>query len=141
MVKKNKNIETKSSVPDYLTTVEDPQKRDDCHRLVKIMEKITGKPAKMWGASMVGFGTYYYKYKSGHEGDCFLVGFSPRKSNLSIYIMAGFDRYPELMKDLGKYKIGKSCLLVKKLDDIDGSVLINLIRHSVDGMKKTYKVT
>jgi hypothetical protein len=103
-----------------------------------MMGEITKAKPKMWGSSMVGFGTYHYKYASGREGDWFLTGFSPRKQNLTLYLMAGFGRYDGLMKKLGKYKTGKSCLYVKTLDDIDPSTLKSLIRESVRYMRKLY---
>ena len=93
----------------------------------------------MWGDSLIGFGTYHYKYASGREGDYFLTGFSPRKQNLTIYIMPGLERYPELTKKLGKYTTGKSCLYIKKLKDIDLSILKKLIKQSIADMKRAYK--
>jgi hypothetical protein len=103
------------------------------------MKQVTRKKPKMWGPSIVGFGEYHYRYESGHEGDSFLAGFSPRKQNLTLYIMAGFTRYDGLMKKLGKYKTGKSCLYIKKLDDIDLSVLGELITLSVQHVAARYK--
>jgi hypothetical protein len=91
----------------------------------------------MWGSSIIGFGNYHYVYASGREGDYFLTGFSPRKQNLTLYIMAGFDQYDELMKKLGKYKTGKSCLYIKKLEDIDLSTLRELVKQSVEHMAQT----
>ena len=93
----------------------------------------------MWGKSIVGFGKYHYQYESGREGDFFLSGFSPRKQALTIYVMAGFSKFPKLMKKLGKYKTGKSCLYVKKLDDIEESVLTELINQSLKYMRETYQ--
>jgi hypothetical protein len=103
-----------------------------------MMQEITHKQPKMWGDSIVGFGSYHYKYDSGHEGDYFITGVSPRKQNVTVYIMPGFSRYQPLMKKLGKYKTGKSCLYIKKLDDIDCDILKELISKSVDYMKETY---
>lgn len=100
------------------------------------MEEITGEPAKMWGDSIVGFGSYHYKYASGQEGDWMLTAFSPRKQNLTLYIMPGFERYENLMKQLGKYKTGKSCLYIKKLEDVDLEVLKELIDLSVKQMRE-----
>jgi len=99
------------------------------------MEKITGEPAKMWGPSIIGFGTYHYKYATGREGDFLTTGFSPRKPELTLYIMSGFSKYDELMNKLGKYKTGKSCLYVKKLEDLNLEVLTELIETSVDYIK------
>ncbi len=105
-----------------------------------MMRKATGKRAKMWGPSIVGYGKYHYKYASGREGDFILTGFSPRKQNLVVYIMPGFSPFTSLMKKLGKYKTGKSCLYISKLDDIDESVLDQLIKMSVKLMRERYEV-
>lgn len=125
-------------VESFLNAIEDEQKRADCFELLDLLTKITGEPPKMWGKSMVGFGSYHYKYDSGREGDWFLTGFSPRKQNLTIYIMAGFEKYEDTMSRLGKYKIGKSCLYVKKLSDIDTDQLKVLVKKSEADMKKRY---
>lgn len=135
------NLKTKpekTDPKDFIASVESNQKRRDAEKLLEIMTKITGEKPVMWGPSMIGFGSYHYKYESGREGDWFLTGFSPRKANLSIYIMAGFSRYDELMANLGKYKTGVSCLYVKKLDDIELDVLKELIKQSLIYMKKKY---
>lgn len=134
----NKTKPTQLKVSDFIAGIEDKVKRDDCRELMKLMAKITGNRAKMWGAAIVGYGKYHYKYESGREGDFFLTGFSPRKQALSIYIVSGFSIHPELMEKLGKYKTGKSCLYVKKLDDIDRLVLAQLIEESVAYMRKKY---
>lgn len=105
-----------------------------------MMRRATGKRARMWGSSIIGFGKYHYKYESGREGDYALVALSPRKQNLVVYIMPGFDTFPALMKKLGKYKTGKSCLYLNKLDDVDHAVLEQLIGDSVKVMRKRYKV-
>lgn len=119
-----------TSVIDYLNTIEDDQKRADAFRLSRIMEECTGHAPKKWGDSIVGFGMYHYVYATGSEGDWPAVGFSPRKQNLTVYIMAGFDRYDELMAKLGKHKTGKSCLYLKRLSDVDTDVLRELITLS-----------
>jgi hypothetical protein len=119
------------SVDAFLNSVEDEQKRKDSFRICEIMEEITGEPGKMWGASIVGFGSYHYKYASGREGDWMLVGFSPRKQNLSLYIMDGASTHDELLTKLGKHKIGKSCLYIKRLSDVDEAVLKTIITKSV----------
>lgn len=134
----NKTQPTQLKVSDFISGIEDKIKRDDCRELMKLMSKITGNRAKMWGAAIVGYGKYHYKYESGREGDFFLTGFSPRKQALSIYIVSGFSINPELMEKLGKYKTGKSCLYVKKLDDLDRSVLKQLVKESVAYMRKKY---
>ncbi len=121
----------------FIQSVEDPHIRSDCKTLTEVMEKITESKGVMWGESIVGFGSYHYKYASGREGDWFLTGFSPRKQNLTIYMMSGFSRHNELMSKLGKYKTGKSCLYVKNLDDIDIIILKFLIIESVNFLKKS----
>lgn len=133
-----KTKQTDQDVAAFLQSIPDAQRREDCQRVAELMRQVTGSDPAMWGASMVGFGRYHYKYESGREGDWFLTGFSPRKSALTLYIMAGFDRYDSLMESLGKYKTGKSCLYVKKLDDIDIDVLRELIDESVQHMKQAY---
>ena len=131
-----KTKQTDQNVEGFLNTITDEKKRGDCFELLKIMQDITGEPPRMWGPSIIGFGSYHYLYESGREGDWFLTGFSPRKQNLTIYIMAGFDRYDELLAKIGKYKTGKSCLYIKRLDDIDKNVLGDLIRFSVEYLKR-----
>ncbi len=134
-----KTMATKTSVSQFLSSIADKQRRADCKTVAKMMRASTGKPAKMWGTGMVGFGSYDYKYASGREGTWFECGFSPRAQNLTIYIMPGFSKYGALMKKLGNYKTGKSCLYVKKLDNIDLDVLQSLIDKSVGQMRDTYK--
>jgi hypothetical protein len=112
--------------------------RRDARAVAKLMQDVTGEKPVMWGASMVGFGRYHYRYASGREGDWFLTGFAPRKKELTLYIMAGFERYDALMARLGKFKTGKSCLYVKRLSDIDPDVLRELVGESVAYMKATY---
>jgi hypothetical protein len=139
MAKETKTKETLASVEKFLDAVEDEQRRDDCYTVLALMQKITKEKPKMWGASIVGFGSYHYKYDSGHEGDMCITGFSPRKQNLTLYILPGFERYDSLMAKLGKYKTGKSCLYIKNLNDVDQAVLEKLIAESVMHMKKKYK--
>jgi len=134
----NKTKPTRQPVSAFIAAVEPAERRSDCRALATMMKTITKSQPKMWGSSIVGFGLYHYKYASGREGDFFLSGFSPRKQDLTIYVMAGFDRYPSLMKKLGKYKTGRSCLYVKRLADIDLDVLKKLVTESVRHMKKTY---
>lgn len=133
----NKTKATEQSVEQFLHTVDNQQKRDDCFELVQLMEDVTGEKATMWGSSIVGFGSYHYKYASGREGDMMLTGFAPRKSALTLYIMGGFERYDELMSQLGKHKTGKSCLYVKKLSDIDTDVLRELVLQSAEYIAAT----
>src|SRR5690606_2407376 len=126
-----------SDVELFLETISDEQKRNDSRVLCKLLEEITGTPAKMWGSSVIGFDTYHYKYKSGREGDWMVVGFSPRKSQITIYIMDGFESYKGLLAKLGKHTTAKSCLYIKRLDDVDQSVLEELIRLSVGHIRSS----
>ncbi len=122
----------------FLQSITHEKRREDSLAMLEIMQAITGEPPKMWGNSIVGFGDYHYKYESGREGDFFITGFSPRKQSLTLYIMAGFDRYNDLMARLGQYKTGKSCLYINRLEDVDPDVLKELIRESVQYMIKRY---
>jgi uncharacterized protein YdhG (YjbR/CyaY superfamily) len=132
-----KTQRNKGDVEAYLNSVENETKRKDSLTIMQLMKEVTGEEPEMWGDSIVGYGTYHYKYASGREGDWFLTGFAPRKQNLTLYIMAGFDQYDKLLGDLGKYKTGKSCLYINKLEDVDQDVLRELVRQSVEHMKKT----
>jgi len=134
----NKTTETGASVEDFIHTVGDEQKRRDSLELVEMMRRVTGHEAKMWGNSLVGFGRYRYRYESGREGEFFLTGFSPRKTALTVYIMPGFERYQNLMEQLGPHKTGKSCLYLKNLDAIDREVLEKMLRDSVAQMREKY---
>lgn len=127
---------TAASVVKFINSVSDEKRREDCFALIEIMSQITKQPPKMWGPSIVGFGTYHYKYESGHEGDMCLTGFSPRKAALTLYILPCFEQHSELMKTLGKYKAGKACIYVKKLDDFHLPTLKKLIRESVKHIHK-----
>jgi hypothetical protein len=115
-----------ASVDDFLAK-SDEDTRKDCYTLISLMEKVTGEKAKMWGPAIVGFGQYHYKYASGHEGDICKVGFSPRKGNLSLYVLAGADGQSVLLEKLGKHKAGKGCLYIKKLSDIKLDILEQMI--------------
>jgi hypothetical protein len=126
-----KTQKTDASVEEFLNDVADEKKRADSFELLKLMRDVTGDEGAMWGPSIVGFGSYRYKYASGREGEWFLAGFSPRKRNLTLYIMSGFDGYDDLLEDLGKYKTGKSCLYINKLEDIDRATLRELVEQSV----------
>ncbi|MCZ6766699.1 MAG: DUF1801 domain-containing protein [bacterium] len=132
-----KTKKTNASVKEFLDSVKDEQQRKESFIVLDMMKKITGTRPTMWGTSIVGFGKYHYKYDSGREGDWFQTGFSPRKQALTLYIMAGFSRYDALLKKLGKFKTGKSCLYIKKLDDVDQRVLKELIKKSVDHIAKS----
>jgi hypothetical protein len=135
----NKTKATDQSVTAFLDSVADEGRRQDCYAVLELMKAATGEEPKMWGPSMVGLGSYHYKYESGREGDMFLAGFSPRKQNLTLYLVAGFTRYEELMKKLGKYKTGKSCLYINKLAEIDQSVLGELVQEAVKYLRQNYK--
>jgi hypothetical protein len=113
-----KTQKTDASVEEYLNAVEDEGKRKDSFAILDLMREVTGEEPAMWGSSIIGFGSYRYKYASGREGEWFVTGFAPRKQNLTLYIMSGFDDYDALLAELGKYKTGKSCLYVNKLEDI-----------------------
>ena len=124
------------NVEQFLHTIADDKKRQDSLAILDLIKQVTGLEPQMWGESIVGFGRYHYRYASGREGDWFLTGFSPRKQNITLYIIAGFSRYGDLMSKLGKFKLGQSCLYVKKLEDIDLAILKELIAESVAEMKK-----
>lgn len=124
-----------ASVEEFLNSIADEQRREDCFRLLKIMKTATKAEPAMWGTSIIGFGRYHYKYESGREGDWFVTGFSPRKQDLTLYIMPGLERYPSLMKKLGKHKTGRSCLYIKKLGDVDLATLKQLIKQSIVDMR------
>ncbi|SRR6266498_3422022 len=125
---------TRASVIKFLQGIRDERKREDCYQILKIMKKATQAEPKMWGTSIVGFGDYHYKYASGRENDWFITGFSPRAQNLTLYMMGGFDA--DIMKRLGKYKTGKGCLYINKLEDVDTKVLSELITESVKKSRK-----
>ena len=132
-----KTTQNDKSVTAFLNGIADEKKRQDSFTILELMQQVTGLEPKMWGDSIVGFGTYHYKYASGRQGDSPLTGFSPRKQNLTLYIMSGFDQYEALLQDLGKYKTGKACLYINKITDIDLQVLKELVEQSFDHMCKT----
>jgi uncharacterized protein DUF1801 len=127
---------TGADVEAFLQGVAGDARRADCTALVKMMKRVTGAKPVMWGPSMVGFGSYHYKYASGHEGDWFLAGFAPRKTDLTIYILSGLAGHAELLKKLGKHKSGKGCVYIKSLVDIDLAALEELVRRSVDDIMR-----
>lgn len=133
-----KTKETENSVIEFIERVENLKKREDAYKLLDIFAETTGFPAKMWGPSIIGFGSYHYKYESGHEGDAPLVGFSPRKAKISLYMAPGVPKREELLKDFGKYTTGKGCVYINKVADIDVDVLKELINQSVLFLNKTY---
>jgi len=132
-----KTVPTEIDPFDFIERVDDDQKQKDAKELIALMKKITGKPPKMWGPSIIGFGRYRYKYESGREGEICMTGFSPRKPSLVLYLGHVLDNR-ELMAKLGKYKTSKSCLYIKKLDDIDRGVLKKLVEESVREMRRRY---
>ena len=125
-----------ASVTAFLNKVDDEQKRKDSFEILKMMKQVTKEAPKMWGPSIVGFGSYHYKYESGREGDSAIMGFSPRKQNITLYIVPGFDRYGSLLKKLGNHSTGKVCLYIKRLSDIDVDVLKELLAESLKVMRK-----
>ena len=134
-----KTKQTDASVKDFLNKIPDKERRDDCFAIAKMMEEATGAKPKMWGPSIVGFGSFHYKYDSGREGDWLLTGFSPRKNDLTLYLMMGFEKHRELMEQLGKHKTGKSCLYIKRLDDIHVPTLKKLIKASLKQLREYQK--
>jgi hypothetical protein len=134
----NKTKETDASVESYLAAIQDDARRKDCEALAKLMAKATKHPPKMWGSSIVGFGSYHYKYESGREGDMCLVGFSLRKSAISVYGLKAAPSHEELIPQLGKHKAGKGCLYIKSLSDIDLKVLEKLIADAATAKKREH---
>ena len=134
---KNKTIETQKSVAAFLTTIKDGKKRKDCSALIDLIADDTGLEPKMWGTSIVGFGTYHYKYESGREGDAPLVGLSPRANAITLYL-SNVQAKEELIKKFGKHTAGKGCIYIQKLEDIDTSVLTKMVKNSITHLKKKY---
>lgn len=134
----NKTTENDLSVPDFLNTIPDENKRADCFNLSDILSLTTGFKAKMWGNAIVGFGSYHYKYESGREGDAPLVGFSPRKDAIALYLSSQFKDREELLAKFGKHKTAKACIYLKKMSDIDIAVLKEMITNSVERVKSLY---
>jgi len=132
----NKTVPTDAGVEDFLDNVEHPTRRKDGYRLLEIMSEITNEKPVMWGSSIIGFGLVHYKYESGREGDMPIVGFSPRKSSLSVYIMPSLDNHKPLLEKLGKHRTGVSCLYINRLDDVDESVLREIITDCVKWQKE-----
>ena len=127
-----------SKIKEQLAKLTNEQQKEDCFALLNLMMAITGEEPKLWRGNMIGFGTYRYKYESGREGEWFLTGFCPRKNKLVVYIVAGFKEYDDLLKQLGKFKTGSSCLYVNSLQDIDSTMLSRLISLSVEHMKEKH---
>jgi len=135
---KNKTTETTNSVTDFINTIADETKRNDCFRIIELMQKQTGFEPKMWGTAIVGFGSYHYKYESGREGDAPLAGFSPRANAITLYLSSNFNTREELLKKFGKHKTGKGCIYIKKLEDINTSILKKMITDAVQHTRKKY---
>ena len=131
-----KTKKTNADVDAFLDTITDQKRREDCRAVVDLMADVTGEPPTMWGSAIFGFGSYHYRYASGREGDWMATGVSPRKQNLTVYIMSGFPRHDALMRKLGRYTTGKSCLYIKKLEDVDTGVLGELVRESFTRVTK-----
>lgn len=129
---------TAQSVQSFLDKVDSEQARDDSAVLIKMMKKVTGAPPTMWGPSIIGFGQYHYKYESGHEGYMCITGFSPRKGNLVVYAMWDSAKHKNLLAKLGKYKATKGCIYIRKLEDVNVEVLEELVKNSVDEVKRKY---
>ncbi len=135
---KNKTAATTEDVSDFINKVDNAKKREDSFTLISLFQKITGKEPKMWGPSIIGFGTYHYKYASGHEGDAPLAGFSPRRNALVIYMSNEFEKREELLKSLGKHKSTKACVYFNKLEDIELNVLEKIIINSIADVNQLY---
>lgn len=118
------------TVTEFIDHIDDERKREDSRALLRMMEQATGETPRMWGPGIVGFGDFHYKYKSGREGDTFKVGFSPRKQNLTLYVMDYVDAEDPLLAKLGKYSTGKACIYIKRLEDVDMDVLEKLVKRS-----------
>lgn len=130
-----KTKKTTASVQDFIQAITNESQRADAQQILDLMREITGEPPAMWGPSIIGFGSYHYRYESGHEGDMCQIGFSPRKANLALYILPGLDSYADLLARLGKHKTGKSCLYIKRLADIDLATLRELIERAVKNLR------
>ncbi|MFI5154377.1 MAG: DUF1801 domain-containing protein [Chitinophagales bacterium] len=135
---KNKTIETKNSVVVYLKAIRDEKKRIDFSEIINLITKGTGLEAKMWGTSIVGFGNYHYKYESGREGEAPLMGIAARANAIVLYLSGHFDKREELLSKFGKYKTDKGCVYIQKLEDIDKTVLVKMIKNSIDHKMKLY---
>jgi len=136
---KNKTKPTEVSVTDFIEAVENEQKRKDSYRLIQLMKDVSGEEPHMWGPSIIGFGSYHYKYKSGHEGDAPILGFSPRKAAISLYAFTGLEKHKHLLDSLGKFTMGKACIYVKKLDDIDEQSLKVLMKETISYLETVFQ--
>lgn len=136
---KNKTTYTNESITDFLNQVENKQKYADSLRLIELMQQITNEEPKMWGPSIIGFGTYSYQYPSGHIGEAPILGFSPRKTAISLYVYSGCSGQDELLKNLGKFTMGKACIYIKKLSDVDEAILLQLMQTTLAFLSTTYR--
>ena len=125
------------SVEDFVAGLPDPARREECRRLVELMGRATGEPPRLWGPSIIGFGSYHYRYESGREGDWFVVGFSPRARELTLYLMAGLERHRQILTRLGRHRTGKGCLYLKRLSEVDVGVLAELVEAVVAALRNT----
>jgi hypothetical protein len=135
---KNKTIETQDNVAAFLRTIKDEKRRKDCSAIINLITEHTGIEPKMWGTSIVGFGIYHYKYESGHEGSAPLAGIASRTNAITLYLSSDLDKRAELLSKFGKYKTGKGCIYIQKLEDIDKNILIELVKNSIEYRKKQY---
>jgi len=133
---KNKTTETQSSVSDFLAKVTDQKRKQDCSAIINLISEHTGLEPRMWGTSIVGFGSYHYKYESGHEGDAPLTGVASRANAITLYLTSEFDKKEELLPKLGKFKTGKGCIYIQKLEDIDPGILIKMVKNSIEQRRK-----
>jgi hypothetical protein len=133
-----KTVPTSEDVEQYLRSIDDEKKRKDSFTLVDLMRQVTGEQPRLWVGNIIGFGQYHYKYASGHEGDAALVGFAPRKSSISLYVLSGFEGQEQLLAMLGKHKAGKGCLYVNRLDDIDLPTLGKILQGTVENIRRLY---
>jgi len=135
---KNKTTETENSVTDYLSAIPNEKRRSDCSEIVNIMQKATGFEPKMWGAGIVGFGSYHYQYESGHSGDAPLAALASRSNAIALYLSTDFEKKENLLQKFGKYKSGKSCIYIQKIEDINTDVLIEMVKKSVEYLTGKY---
>lgn len=135
---KNKTTENDLDVMEFIEQVKEESQKQDAKVIVELMKEATGLEPKMWGTSIIGFGSYHYKYESGREGDALKLGFSPRSKNISLYMARGYDKFPELSEKLGKYTSGKSCFYIKKISDVDKFILQEMFSESFAHMTKKY---
>jgi hypothetical protein len=135
---KNKTIETENSVADFLVTISDAKRREDCMSIIDLLSKVSGFEPKIWGTSIIGFGIYNYKYESGHAGNAPLAGLASRKNAITVYMASTFYQREELLSQLGKHKASKACIYIQKLEDIDIKILSQIVKKSIEHIKQTY---